>query len=201
MSTLVKSEYRTVQALELVEDLSGGERTQKIREVTEQIASFISELSSNFVTSPTSQSEALLERVVRSPEHTRLLALDHSSEIIGVAALSTVLGIGERPTADVNPAYDGEMNIHTVLEDFVVAPKYQGIGVSHVLWDSMIDWSVGQEASALLFESKMRMKPAHAFYLGKGCVSPDVWLGEEDQLIYPSPEVDTLHFSKDLRGL
>ena len=87
--------------------------------------------------------------IIESPWHTLLIA-EENGKLLGMAALSIVMGPGIRTNA--------------YLEDFVVAGKARGKGVGGKLWDEMIKWAKEKGAQRLEFTCGEGREAAHAFY-------------------------------------
>jgi GNAT superfamily N-acetyltransferase len=117
--------------------------------------------------------EAVMRRLIESPEHGLLVARLGEAErrIVGSAALSVVMG----PIAGVEG----------YLQDFVTDLTVRRQGVGNALWQGMIDWCRDRGAQSLMFTSRSSREAAHQFYVRQGAEIRDttpfrVAIGEQD---------------------
>ena len=103
--------------------------------------------------------EGLLRDIISSPHHDQLVARNTDGAIVGMATVSVVLGAGV-----TRGAY---------LEDFVVHPDTQGMGVGGALWEAIISWCQEKGAKKLDFTSSPSKEAAQRFYLKHGAVVRD----------------------------
>lgn len=89
------------------------------------------------------------EEVISSPWHDLLLA-EEDGKLLGMAAVSIVMGAGIRKNA--------------YLEDFVVSNTSRGKGVGHLLWEEMLKWAKDKGAKRLEFTCGEGREAAHGFY-------------------------------------
>lgn len=122
-----------------------------------QIGALMPYLSSRLDDTPIS--EELLKDIISSPYHDQLVARDGSGTIIGIATLSVIMAAGVGRGA--------------YLEDFVVNPTAQGMGVGGRLWDAIITWCEEKGAHKLDFTSSSSKEAAQRFYLKHGAVIRD----------------------------
>lgn len=109
-------------------------------------------LSSSFIGEPAVR--GTLETIISSPFHDQLVARTSDGKIVGVATLTTTIG--------------SAVGKNAWLEDFVVDPNYQGMGIGSKLWDSLIAWCTEQKIHSLKFTSNSTRKEAHHFYVSRG---------------------------------
>lgn len=114
-------------------------------------------LSDSFDGSPVPE-QTLLD-IISSPSHDQLVARNESGNVVGAATVSVIVGAGSSRNA--------------WLEDFVVSPKTQGMGVGSKLWDAMIDWCQDKGVNNLNFTSRSSREAAQAFYLKRGAIIRD----------------------------
>ncbi len=93
--------------------------------------------------------EEWFKELIESPWHDLLLA-EEDGAILGMAAMSIVMGAGIRKNA--------------YLEDFVVSSEARGKGVGGLLWDEMLKWGREKGARRLEFTCGVGREAAHAFY-------------------------------------
>ena len=87
--------------------------------------------------------------IISSPWHDLLIA-EEDGKILGIAAMTIVMGPGIRKNA--------------YLEDFVVSSEARGKGVGGKLWEEMINWAKEKGAKRLEFTCGEGREAAHAFY-------------------------------------
>ena len=92
--------------------------------------------------------------IINSPWHDLLVALDDDGRVIGMAALSTMMGPGIRKNA--------------YLEDFVVDAEARTGGVGSVLWDEMLNWGREKGCKRMEFTCGNGREVAQAFYKKHG---------------------------------
>lgn len=97
--------------------------------------------------------ESWFEDVIGSPWHDLLIA-EEDGTILGMAAMSIVMGAGIRKNA--------------YLEDFVVSAESRGKGVGKMLWNEMLKWAQEKGAKRLEFTCGQGREAAHAFYHKRG---------------------------------
>lgn len=93
--------------------------------------------------------EEWFKELIDSPWHDLLLA-EEDGVVLGMAAMSIVMGAGIRKNA--------------YLEDFVVSSEARGKGVGGLLWDEMLKWGREKGAKRLEFTCGAGREAAHAFY-------------------------------------
>lgn len=123
------------------------------------IGRLLAYLSPRFDGSPVP--EQLLRDIITSPYHDQLVARDTKGVIIGTATLTITIGSG--------------IGRKAWLEDFVVDPNTQGLGVGGQLWDMMVAWSQEHRATNLSFTSNPRRTQAQKFYLARGANVKDTY--------------------------
>ena len=116
------------------------------------IGRLLAHLGSSFDGQPVS--EATLRDIIESPYHDQIVARNESGNIIGTCTASITMGAGV-----VRSAW---------LEDFVVDPNTQGLGIGSKLWDALIDWCRAHSAGKLEFTSRPTKEAAQHFYLKRG---------------------------------
>ncbi len=116
------------------------------------LGALLAHLSTRFDGSPAS--EELITAIARSSSHDMFVARLQDETIIGIATLSTKLGISSGRAA--------------CLEDFVVSPDYRGQGVADLLWNQLLDWCKERGITHLVFTSNPKKAAAHRFYLKHG---------------------------------
>ena len=89
------------------------------------------------------------EEAISSPWHDLLVAEDEG-KLLGMAAVSVVMGAGIRKNA--------------YLEDFVVSSASRGKGVGGLLWEEIVRWAKEKGAKRLEFTCGEGREAAHAFY-------------------------------------
>ena len=92
--------------------------------------------------------------IINSPWHDLLVALDDDDRVIGMAALSIMMGPGIRKNA--------------YLEDFVVDAKARTGGVGSALWDEMLAWGREKGCKRMEFTCGNGREVAQAFYKKHG---------------------------------
>lgn len=92
--------------------------------------------------------------IIASPWHDLLIAEDDSGRIVGIAALSVVMGPGIRKNA--------------YLEDFVTDSEVRGQGIGRQLWSAMLDWARAKGCTNLEFTCGQGREAAQAFYKSRG---------------------------------
>lgn len=97
--------------------------------------------------------EEWFQDIIASPWHDLLIA-EEDGEILGMAAMSVMMGPGIRKNA--------------YLEDFVVSAKTRGKGVGGKLWDEMIKWAREKGAKRFEFTCGQGREAAHVFYKKHG---------------------------------
>lgn len=98
--------------------------------------------------------EQWFQDIIASPWHDLLIAEDDTGRIVGMAALSVVMGPGIRKNA--------------YLEDFVTSTEVRGQGVGRQLWDAMLDWARAKGCVNLEFTCGNGREAAQAFYKSRG---------------------------------
>lgn len=98
--------------------------------------------------------EQWFHNIIASPWHDLLIAEDDNGRIVGMAALSVVMGPGIRKNA--------------YLEDFVTATEVRGQGIGRQLWDAMLDWARDKGCRNLEFTCGNGREAAQAFYKSHG---------------------------------
>ncbi len=111
-------------------------------------------LSDSFSSQPIDRQ--VLEDIITSPYHDQLVARDHNGIIIGTLTLTITMGAGV-----IRKAW---------IEDFIVDPATQGMGVGSKLWDASIIWCQEHRAKKLEFTSRPAKATAQQFYLKRGAV-------------------------------
>ena len=119
-----------------------------------ELGRLLPHLSQRFSGKPISHE--LLQTIVDSPFHDQFVVRNSDRIIVGAATISVVIGSGVG------------MNAH--LEDFVVDPTVQNLGIGKKLWDEIISWCEEKKVNTLKFTSNPSRVNAHAFYLKHGAV-------------------------------
>lgn len=92
--------------------------------------------------------------IINSPWHDLLVALDDDGRVIGMAALSTMMGPG--------------ISKNAYLEDFVVDSESRTGGVGSALWDEMLVWGREKGCKRMEFTCGNGREVAQAFYKKHG---------------------------------
>ena len=92
--------------------------------------------------------------IINSPWHDLIVAVDDDDRVIGMAALSTMMGPGIRKNA--------------YLEDFVVDAEARTGGVGSALWDEMMNWAREKGCKRMEFTCGNGREVAQAFYKKHG---------------------------------
>lgn len=92
--------------------------------------------------------------IINSPWHDLIVAVDDDDRVIGMAALSTMMGPGIRKNA--------------YLEDFVVDSEARTGGVGSALWDEMLAWGREKGCKRMEFTCGNGREIAQAFYKKHG---------------------------------
>ena len=92
--------------------------------------------------------------IINSPWHDLLVALDDDGRVIGMAALSTMMGPG--------------ISKNAYLEDFVVDSESRTGGVGSALWDEMLAWGREKGCKRMEFTCGNGREIAQAFYKKHG---------------------------------
>lgn len=92
--------------------------------------------------------------IINSPWHDLIVAVDDNDRVIGMAALSTMMGPGIRKNA--------------YLEDFVVDAESRTGGVGSALWDEMLAWGREKGCKRMEFTCGNGREIAQAFYKKHG---------------------------------
>ena len=98
--------------------------------------------------------ESWFRDIIESPFHDLLMAVDEDERIVGIAALSVVMGPGIRKNA--------------YLEDFVTDSEVRGQGVGSKLWEAMIEWAEEKGCKNFEFTCGNGRESAQAFYKKHG---------------------------------
>lgn len=114
-------------------------------------------LSDRFTGEPALKST--LEGIINSPFHEQLVARINDGTIVGTATITLTVG--------------SAIGRNAWLEDFVVNPNYQGIGIGSRLWESLVEWCEEHGAGVLEFTSNNTREAAHRFYLSRGATIRD----------------------------
>ena len=121
------------------------------------IGQLLSILSNSFDGRPVN--EQVLTDIIASPYHDQLVARDVTGKIVGTLTVSLTMGAGV-----IRKAW---------LEDFIVDPTIQGMGIGSKLWDAAVMWCQDQEAKQLCFTSRPSRTSAHDFYTKRGAITYD----------------------------
>ena len=97
--------------------------------------------------------ESWFTDIIDSPWHDLLIA-EEEGELLGMAALSIMMGPGIRKNA--------------YLEDFVVSANSRGKGVGKLLWNEILKWAREKGAKRLEFTCGQGREAAHGFYYKRG---------------------------------
>ena len=92
--------------------------------------------------------------IINSPWHDLIVAVDDNDRVIGMAALSTMMGPDIRKNA--------------YLEDFVVDAEARTGGVGSALWDEMMNWAREKGCKRMEFTCGNGREIAQAFYKKHG---------------------------------
>lgn len=136
------------------------------------IGKLLSHLSESFSGDPVP--EQTLTDIIESPYHEQLVARDELGSIVGTATVSVTFGAG--------------VGCNAWLEDFVVNPEIQGMGIGSRLWDAIIDWCREKNVQKLGFTSRASRTAAQAFYLKHGAVIRDTNYFKKDIQNQVSPK-------------
>lgn len=96
--------------------------------------------------------------IITSPWHDLLVA-EEDGEIVGIAALSVIMGPGIRKNA--------------YLEDFVVNQNIRGKGIGSTLWQAMLDWAREKGCNRIEFTCGNGREAAQEFYKNHGATIYD----------------------------
>ncbi|MBR3320114.1 GNAT family N-acetyltransferase [Candidatus Saccharibacteria bacterium] len=97
--------------------------------------------------------EEWFKDIIGSPWHDLLVA-EEGEKLLGMAAVSIVMGAGIRKNA--------------YLEDFVVSVESRGKGVGKMLWSEILKWAREKGAKRLEFTCGEGRDAAHVFYHKRG---------------------------------
>lgn len=103
--------------------------------------------------------EQVLTDIIASPYHDQLVARDVTGKIVGTLTVSLTMGAGVTRKA--------------WLEDFIVDPSIQGMGIGSKLWDAVIVWCQDHRVKQLCFTSRPSRTSAHDFYTKRGAITYD----------------------------
>lgn len=92
--------------------------------------------------------------IINSPWHDLIVAVDDNNRVIGMAALSTMMGPG--------------ISKNAYLEDFVVDSESRTGGVGSALWDEMLAWGREKGCKRMEFTCGNGREIAQAFYKKHG---------------------------------
>lgn len=92
--------------------------------------------------------------IINSPWHDLIVAVDDNNRVIGMAALSTMMGPG--------------ISKNAYLEDFVVDSGSRTGGVGSALWDEMLAWGREKGCKRMEFTCGNGREIAQAFYKKHG---------------------------------
>lgn len=121
------------------------------------IGRLLSILSESFSGQPVD--EQVLTDIITSPHHDQLVVRDATGKIVGTLTVSLTMGAGVTRKA--------------WLEDFIVDPTTQGMGVGSKLWDAVIVWCQDHRVKQLCFTSRPSRTSAHDFYTKRGAITYD----------------------------
>ena len=93
------------------------------------------------------------EDIISSPWHDLLIA-EEDGKLLGMAAVSIMMGAGIRKNA--------------YLEDFVVSSDSRGKGVGGLIWEEILNWAHEKGAKRLEFTCGEGRDAAHVFYKKHG---------------------------------
>ena len=121
------------------------------------IGKLLPHLSNNFSDAPVS--EQTLRDIIDSPLHEQFVARTDAGVIVGIATVSITFGaaVGRRAW----------------LEDFVIDPDTQGMGIGSKLWDTIMLWCHDHQVGSLGFTSRASRAAAQSFYLKRGAIIRD----------------------------
>ena len=118
------------------------------------IGHLLSTLSDSFDDNPVEKQ--VLEDIISSPYHDQLVARNNKGVVIGTLTVSLMMGAGV-----IRKAW---------MEDFVVDPDAQGMGVGSRLWDALVIWCHDRQIQKLEFTSRPDKVTAQHFYLKRGAI-------------------------------
>lgn len=97
--------------------------------------------------------------IINSPWHDLLIAKDDNDKIIGIAAVSVIMGPG--------------ISKNAYLEDFVVDQTTRAHGIGNALWEEMLKWAREKGCKRMEFTCGNGRDIAQAFYKKHGAVTYD----------------------------
>jgi ribosomal protein S18 acetylase RimI-like enzyme len=104
---------------------------------------------------PLDEARRILARFSAYPDYTLYVA-EHGNMIVGSFALLVMDNIGHLGTPSA------------IVEDVVVAPEFQGVGIGRIMMDFARDVSREKGAYKLMLSSNAKRERAHAFYESLG---------------------------------
>ena len=103
--------------------------------------------------------ETWFHDIINSPWHNLLVAKDDNNKIIGIAAVSVIMGPG--------------ISKNAYLEDFVVDQTIRTKGVGNALWEEMLNWARKKGCKRMEFTCGNGRDIAQAFYKKHGATGYD----------------------------